>query len=124
MGALDYALLALIHPVEFRSLIQYYLWHDSNRDITQQKSSGWDRETMRECWAYLPKTSRSFAAVIKQLDGDLARTVSLSVALLQSNETVALTRHTRPFSRRDPHQCHRSAYSTSFYAAWTPSRTT
>ena len=30
---------------------------------------------MRKCWEYLDLTSRSFSAVIKELDGDLARTV-------------------------------------------------
>lgn len=82
MGIADYALLALIHPVEFRSLIQYKLWHEQQRDLTATKehaNSGWDRATMRECWDFLDRTSRSFAAVIKQLDGDLARTVRINV---------------------------------------------
>jgi hypothetical protein len=34
---------------------------------------------MRRCWDFLDQTSRSFAAVIKELDGDLARTVCPSV---------------------------------------------
>lgn len=31
---------------------------------------------MRRCWDFLDMTSRSFSAVIKELEGDLARTVS------------------------------------------------
>ena len=35
-----------------------------------------DREDMRACWKHLDNTSRSFAAVIKELEGDLSRVVS------------------------------------------------
>ncbi len=31
---------------------------------------------MRECWALLDQTSRSFSMVIKELDDELARVVS------------------------------------------------
>jgi hypothetical protein len=49
---------------------------------------------MRRCWELLDHSSRSFSAVIKELDGDLARVVSLSlqlpfrISLLVSNVTV------------------------------------
>lgn len=32
---------------------------------------------MRKCWDFLDQTSRSFSMVIKDLEGDLARTVRL-----------------------------------------------
>lgn len=70
--------LLLTHPLEFRTLVQFYLFHAVKRDITAQQehpTSGWDRQSMRRCWDFLDLTSRSFAAVIKELDGDLARTV-------------------------------------------------
>lgn len=70
--------LLLTHPNEFRTLLQFYLFHEQKRDITAQQehpTSGWDRQSMRRCWDFLDLTSRSFAAVIKELDGDLARTV-------------------------------------------------
>lgn len=74
------SMLALLvtHPLEFRTLLQYWLFHEQKRDITSQQehpTSGWDRASMRRCWDFLDMTSRSFAAVIKELDGDLARTV-------------------------------------------------
>ena len=31
---------------------------------------------MKDCWGFLDLTSRSFAAVIKELEGDLGRVVS------------------------------------------------
>jgi hypothetical protein len=36
-----------------------------------------DREDMKRCWGFLDATSRSFSAVIKELEGDLSRVVSL-----------------------------------------------
>lgn len=68
------------HPNEFRSLIQYWLWHEPKRDITalgEHETSGYNRKSMQRCWGFLDQTSRSFAAVIKELDGDLARVVWL-----------------------------------------------
>lgn len=78
MGVSNYVILLLTRPLEFRTLLQYKLYHETKRDITatqEHESSGWDRETMRRCWSLLEDTSRSFAAVIKEVDGDLARTV-------------------------------------------------
>jgi farnesyl-diphosphate farnesyltransferase len=72
--------MMVTHPMEFRTLIQFKMYHDSKRDITNRRehaTSGWDRPAMRRCWELLDQTSRSFAAVIKELDGDLARTVSV-----------------------------------------------
>lgn len=71
--------LLFTHPLEFRTLLQFYVYHEQKRDITAQQehpTSGWDRQSMRRCWDFLDMTSRSFSAVIKELDGDLARTVS------------------------------------------------
>lgn len=59
-------------------MLQYSIWHEPRRNITatsEHDTSGWDRQTMRDSWAFLDLTSRSFAAVIKELDGDLARVV-------------------------------------------------
>lgn len=76
--------LLLTHPVEFRTLLQYKVWHEPKRDITQvseHPTSGWDRPTMRRCWEFLDQTSRSFSGVIKELEGDLARVVSAKLSL-------------------------------------------
>lgn len=48
---------------------------------------------MKKCWDFLDLTSRSFAAVIKELEGDLSRVVS--VAVQQSGQA-------RSSSRRAP----------------------
>jgi farnesyl-diphosphate farnesyltransferase len=78
MGKLQLLRTAFTHPLEFITLAQFYLYHDQTRDITNPKefkTSGYDRESMKKCWEFLDKTSRSFAMVIKELDGDLARVV-------------------------------------------------
>ena len=79
MGAATWIALLLTHPLEFRTLLQFWMYHEQKRDIKALKehpTSGWDRQSMRRCWEFLDMTSRSFSAVIKELDGDLARTVS------------------------------------------------
>ena len=75
-GLLDYLLLAVVHPTELRSLVQYKVWFEKDRKLEIDPTSGWERESMQDCWMFLDRTSRSFSAVIKQLDGDLARVVS------------------------------------------------
>ena len=78
MGTFSMLSLLLSHPLEFRTLVQFRLFHEQKRDISAQQehsSSGWNRASMRRCWHFLDLTSRSFSAVIKELDGDLARTV-------------------------------------------------
>ena len=80
MGALSWLVLLVTHPMEFRILLQYWLWHDQ-RDVStpsDHHNTGCDRESMRKCWGFLDLTSRSFAAVIKQLEGELARVVRLA----------------------------------------------
>ncbi|EJU03842.1 squalene synthase [Dacryopinax primogenitus] len=78
------------HPNELRALAQYWVWTD-NRELSDPKelaSTGWDRESMRTCWAYLDMTSRSFAVVIKNLQGDLARIICLFYLTLRALDTI------------------------------------
>ena len=43
---------------------------------------------MRKCWVFLDKTSRSFSAVIKELDGELCRVVCLFYLVLRGLDTI------------------------------------
>ncbi|KAG8815290.1 bifunctional farnesyl-diphosphate farnesyltransferase/squalene synthase [Serendipita sp. 401] len=91
MGKLQQLQLLFTHPTEFVALAQYWLYHEPKRDITSPqefKTSGYDRETMKRCWFFLEKTSRSFAAVIKELDGDLARVICLFYLVLRGLDTI------------------------------------
>lgn len=98
MGATSMLTLLLTHPIEFRTLLQYKVWHEPKRDITQvseHPTSGWDRPTMRRCWEFLDQTSRSFSGVIKELEGDLARVVSTQLfirPLSRSNKFLPVHR--------------------------------
>ncbi|PPQ80435.1 hypothetical protein CVT24_001019 [Panaeolus cyanescens] len=91
MAITTWLALLLTHPLEFRTLLQFYLYHEQKRDIKALKehpTSGWDRASMRRCWEFLDMTSRSFSAVIKELDGDLARTIALFYLVLRGLDTV------------------------------------
>ena len=92
MGAIEILSLALTHPNEFRILLQFWNFYLPKRDITKKEehaSSGWDRPTMRRCWELLDHSSRSFSAVIKELDGDLARVVSPSSSASHTSQLVS-----------------------------------
>lgn len=93
--------LLFTRPDDFRALLQFKIWHAPTRDLTaiqEHPTSGWDRRSMRRCWEFLDMTSRSFAAVIKELDGDLARVVSSFFAF---RLLPCTPRHGRP-ARRHP----------------------
>ncbi|KAI0692445.1 squalene synthase [Cytidiella melzeri] len=90
MGAADMLLLLFTRPLEFRTLVQFWLWHDQ-RDVShpsEHKHTLWNRPTMKRCWELLDRTSRSFSAVIKQLDGDLARVICLYYLVLRGLDTI------------------------------------
>jgi len=91
MGKLEILTLALTHPNEFRILLQFWNYYEPKRDITKKEehaSSGWDRPTMRRCWQLLDHSSRSFSAVIKELDGELARVICLFYVVLRGLDTI------------------------------------
>ncbi|KAG0664769.1 terpene cyclase [Rhodotorula mucilaginosa] len=81
-------LLALTHPGEARSLITYKIWRDPLNSIESNPESGWDRPDMKRCYELLNLTSRSFAAVIHELDGDLSRVVAIFYLVLRALDTV------------------------------------
>ena len=92
MGVANLLTLLLTHPGEFRTLCQFWLYHEQKRDITQAsefETSGYDRPSMRKCWYFLDMTSRSFSAVIKEVDGDLARVDQLA----QGGALLRVQRH-------------------------------
>jgi farnesyl-diphosphate farnesyltransferase len=89
MGLLQYVLLGITHPSELRAMIGYKVWRDPLNDIKANPvESGWDRERMRQCWTFLDLTSRSFAAVIKELKGELSRVICLFYLVLRALDTI------------------------------------
>ncbi|WFD34882.1 squalene synthase [Malassezia cuniculi] len=89
MSASSLLVTALTHPRELRAMITYKVWRDPVHDIRRHpETSGWDRERMRECWAFLDATSRSFAAVIKELKGELSRVICIFYLVLRALDTI------------------------------------
>ncbi|KAN0062774.1 bifunctional farnesyl-diphosphate farnesyltransferase/squalene synthase [Thecaphora frezii] len=89
MGLLSILLMGITHPSELRSIIHYKVWRDPLNDIKRNpQDSGWDRDQMRDCWTFLDQTSRSFAAVIKELKGDLSRVICLFYLVLRALDTI------------------------------------
>ncbi|GAA5995265.1 hypothetical protein JCM5350_008180 [Sporobolomyces pararoseus] len=79
---------ALRHPNEAKAMVSYKIWRDPLNKIDQNPESGWDRPDMKRCWEFLDMTSRSFAAVIHELDGDLSRVVALFYLILRGLDTI------------------------------------
>ncbi|KAF8757672.1 Squalene/phytoene synthase [Rhizoctonia solani] len=66
----------------------YLLCTHQMNSAREHETSGWDRESMRKCWEFLDMTSRSFAAVIKELEGDMARMVCMFYLVLRGLDTI------------------------------------
>ncbi|SPO40951.1 probable Farnesyl-diphosphate farnesyltransferase [Pseudozyma flocculosa] len=89
MGLLSLLALGVTHPSELRSMIHYKVWRDPLNDIKQNpEASGWNRPQMQECWTFLDQTSRSFAAVIKELKGELSRVICIFYLVLRALDTI------------------------------------
>ncbi|KAJ7597732.1 squalene synthase [Mycena floridula] len=85
MGFVSALLLLITHPLEFRTLLQFKLYHDFRHDFEKEQI---DRASMKRCWEFLDLTSRSFAAVVKEVEGDLARTICLFYLVLRALDTI------------------------------------
>ncbi|KAG6865565.1 hypothetical protein C0991_001458 [Blastosporella zonata] len=91
MGVANWITVMLNHPSDIVTWTQFLLQYRPRRNITSTKehpTSGWDRPSMRRCWTLLNQTSRTFASVIKELDGELARTVCLFYLVLRGLDTI------------------------------------
>ncbi|KAK2590217.1 bifunctional farnesyl-diphosphate farnesyltransferase/squalene synthase [Conoideocrella luteorostrata] len=98
MGALYF----LLHPNQLRSIIQWQvcvlldpdrrllmlnspkLWHNPVHSRDPSKES----ETAKECFRFLNLTSRSFAAVIQELNPELLLPISLFYLVLRGLDTI------------------------------------
>lgn len=89
MGIVDIISLAMFHPQELRAMVTYKVWRDPLNDIkSNPEESGWNRESMQACWGYLDLTSRSFAAVIKELRGEMSRFICIFYLALRALDTI------------------------------------
>jgi len=80
MGFLYY----LVHPYELRSILQWKVYHDPVHTRDQANES----PEMKECFRFLDLTSRSFSAVIKELNHELLYPMTLFYLVLRGLDTI------------------------------------
>jgi farnesyl-diphosphate farnesyltransferase len=73
-----------LRPGELRSIIQWKVWHNPVHERNPEKES----ESLRKCFDFLDMTSRSFAAVIKELHPELLVPVCVFYLILRGLDTV------------------------------------
>ncbi|KAF6023690.1 hypothetical protein EB796_018006 [Bugula neritina] len=101
------------HPEEIFALLQYKFGKSA---VLQSKCSTKEMPpTMRRCYEYLNKTSRSFAAVIQALDAELRHAVCVFYLVLRALDTVE-DDMTIPLSRKIPMltQFHSNLYNADW----------
>lgn len=91
----------LVHPFQLRSIIQWYLrygfffcvvmltpvrkvWHDP----VHTRNPKTETPALRQCFKYLDQTSRSFSAVIQELNPELLVAVALFYLILRGLDTI------------------------------------
>ncbi|KAM0344014.1 hypothetical protein ACHAPU_007917 [Fusarium lateritium] len=80
MGYLYY----LFHPYQLRSIIQWKVWHDP----VHERDTSTESPELKECFRYLDMTSRSFAAVIQELNHELLVPITLFYLCLRGLDTI------------------------------------
>lgn len=74
----------LTHLSELRAIIQWKTWHNPVHERDESKES----PELKECFRFLDLTSRSFAAVIKELHPELLVPVCLFYLILRGLDTI------------------------------------
>lgn len=77
-------LYLLTHPNELRAIIQWTTWHNPVHERDESKEC----ESLKECFRLMDLTSRSFAAVIKELHPELLVPVCLFYVILRGLDTI------------------------------------
>ena len=64
----------LLHPSELRAVVQWKLFHDP----LHERDHATETPSLKTCYDFLEKTSRSFSLVIQELEPELRVPVPLS----------------------------------------------
>lgn len=83
MGAGD-ILYYLVHHQELRSIIQWKVWHNAVHERDEAKEA----PSLKACFEFLEKTSRSFSGVIMELHQELLVPVTLFYLCLRGMDTI------------------------------------
>ncbi|KAK4229214.1 isoprenoid synthase domain-containing protein [Podospora fimiseda] len=84
MGTATKALYFLLHPNQLRSIIQWKVWHEP----VHRRDPSKETETEKSCFHFLNLTSRSFSAVIQELNPELLMPVCLFYLVLRGLDTI------------------------------------
>ncbi|KAI4870172.1 farnesyl-diphosphate farnesyltransferase [Hypoxylon rubiginosum] len=84
MVALKDVMYLMFHPNQLRSIIQWKVWHEPvhTRDPSKEP------KTLRSCFDLLNLTSRSFAAVIQELQPEMLVPIALFYLVLRALDTI------------------------------------
>lgn len=87
----------LVHPSQFRNIVQWSVWHEAVHERDEAKESA----NLKECFRLLKLTSRSFAAVIQELHPELLVPVCLFYLILRGLDTIE-DDMTIPIEKKEP----------------------
>ncbi|KAI3324870.1 farnesyl-diphosphate farnesyltransferase [Xylariaceae sp. AK1471] len=84
MGGLKEVLYYMFHPNQLRSIIQWKVWHEPvhHRDPSKEAP------TLQSCFKFLNMTSRSFSAVIQELNHEMLVPIALFYLVLRGLDTI------------------------------------
>ncbi|KAI5859680.1 farnesyl-diphosphate farnesyltransferase [Durotheca rogersii] len=84
MGGLKNVLYYTFHPNQLRSIIQWKAWHEP----VYRRDPSKEAPTLRSCFELLNLTSRSFAAVIQELQPQMLVPIALFYLVLRGLDTI------------------------------------
>ncbi|KAI0466172.1 isoprenoid synthase domain-containing protein [Xylaria cf. heliscus] len=84
MGGLKEVLYYMFHPNQLRAIIQWKVWHEPvhQRDLSKEAP------TLQSCFRFLNMTSRSFSAVIQELNHEMLVPIALFYLVLRGLDTI------------------------------------
>ncbi|RFU24322.1 hypothetical protein B7463_g12012, partial [Scytalidium lignicola] len=97
MGILSQLLYFSVHPNQLRAIIQWKVWHDPVHTRDPSKES----KTLQSAFKFLDLTSRSFSAVIQELNPELLVPIALFYLALRGLDTIE-DDMTLPLEKKEP----------------------
>ncbi|KAK9420401.1 putative Squalene synthase [Seiridium unicorne] len=87
----------MFHPNQLRSMIQWKVWHEP----VHRRDPAKECETLKSCFHFLNLTSRSFSAVIQELNPDMLVPIALFYLVLRGLDTIE-DDMTIPLAKKEP----------------------
>ncbi|KAI1638733.1 farnesyl-diphosphate farnesyl transferase [Biscogniauxia mediterranea] len=97
MGGLREVVYYMFHPNQLRSIVQWKVWHEPVHTRDPSKEA----PTLKSCFHFLNLTSRSFAAVIQELNHEMLIPIALFYLVLRGLDTIE-DDMTIPVAKKEP----------------------